>query len=123
MGREDADDPVTVLRGAAERRQGRRLVQLGERQQRPLAHLARLVRGLQQDADRLAAFVAEPLGEVGEGLRGMRALVRLLATVGQDPDDPAHVTRAFETLDARLEERGGAHVTVLSDGRRAARRM
>jgi hypothetical protein len=68
-------------------------------------------------------MIAKALGKVRERLRGVRALVRLLMTVRKDRDDPAHVARSLEALDARLKECRGVHVTVLSDGCRVARRM
>ena len=122
---EDPHDPVTVQRGAAERRQRGWLVQLGERQERPLPHLARLVGGREEDRDGFVASVAQPARHVGERLGGVCALVRLLVRIGEDRDDPAHRPRVLETLDTGLQERWCAHthVTFLSDGRRAAQRM
>jgi len=77
----------------------------------------------QQDHHRRVALVAEPRGEVSKGFRRVGALVRLLRVISQERDDAGHIERSLEALDASLEECGCAHVTVVHDGRRDARRM
>ena len=96
---EDPDHPIAICGRAAAGRHRRRLAELGQGEERPLADLARLVRGEHQDSDRLLADRAEAIGAVGEGLRGVRALVHLVGAIGEDRDDRAQVAGTLESLD------------------------
>lgn len=48
---------------------------------------------------RLLADRAEAIGAVGEGLRGVCALVHLVGAIGEDRDDRAQVAGTLESLD------------------------